>query len=47
MESITKEQSNENKLQGSIEEIEDNSFICLIIRSLSDVFIRYDVFLTI
>jgi len=41
--SNTKVQANETKDQAGIEELEENSFICLIIKTLSDVYIRYDV----
>lgn len=41
--SNTKVQSNEAKDQVGLEELEENSFICLIIKTLSDVYIRYDV----
>jgi len=47
MDSNKKEQTAELKDQVLLEELEENSFICLIIRTLSDVFIRYDVIIFI
>ena len=43
MDANTKEQTNELKDQGLLEDLEENSFICLIVKTLSDVYIRYDV----
>ena len=39
----TNTQSNDIKEQAGIEDLEENSFICLIVKTLSDVYIRYDV----
>lgn len=39
----TKVQNTETQEQAGMEDLEENSFICLIIKSLSDVYIRYDV----
>lgn len=33
----------ENKNQEFFDELDENSFMCLIVKSLSDVYIRYDV----
>ena len=41
--SNTKVQNNETKDQAEMEDLEENSFICLIIKTISDVYIRYDV----
>lgn len=41
--SNTKTQQNETSEQAAMEDLEENSFICLIIKTLSDVYIRYDV----
>ncbi len=41
--SNTKVQANETNEQAAIEDLEENSFICLVIKTLSDVYIRYDV----
>jgi len=41
--SNTKVQNNETKDQAGMEDLEENSFICLIIKTISDVYIRYDV----
>lgn len=38
-----KENINQNKVSELVDEIEENSLMCLIVKNFSNVFIRYDV----
>lgn len=39
----SKKEINENKIKDVLEEAEENTIMCIIIKTLSDVYIRYDV----
>jgi hypothetical protein len=38
-----KENINQNKVSELVDEIEENSLMCLIVKNFSNVYIRYDV----
>lgn len=38
-----KEIKNQNRISDLVEEMEENSLMCLIIKNFSNVYIRYDV----